>query len=131
MVGLLVCYSYLYTIWIKKDNGESKFLSNLRSIGTALVFLFLIYVLFNLEGKYKKNELDKYGVVVKGRVIDIEKSGFRIPHYYAIFEYSFDKIKYLQSINDDERVFKSPDSLTIRCSSHDPELCNVIAYLPW
>jgi hypothetical protein len=81
-----------------------------------------------LEGKYKKNELDKYGVVVKGRVIDIEKSGFRTSHYYAIFEYSFDKVKYLQSINDDEHAFKFLDSLTIRCSSHDPELCRVTAY---
>jgi hypothetical protein len=128
LLSLLLSYAYLYSIWVKPDNSASKFLSNLRSIGAGLIFIFFVYVVFNLETRYKKNELERYGVTVKGQVIDIEKSGFRTTHYDAIFVYSLNKVTYTQGVNNDEHLFQTMDSLTIRCSSRDPELCKVIAY---
>ena len=128
LVSLLLSYACLYSIWVKLDNSTSKFLSNLWSIGVGLIFIFFVYVVFNLETEYKKNELEKYGVTVKGLVVDIEKSGFRTTYYNAIFVYNVNKVRYLQSVPNNRHIFQTMDSLTIRCSSHDPELCEVISY---
>lgn len=127
LLSLLLSYSYLYSIWVKSDNGISKFLSNLRSIGAGLIFIFFVYIVFNLETRYKKNELEKHGVTVKGQVIDIEKSGFRTTYYDAVFVYNVNKVRYMQSIANNSHTLQTMDSLTIRCSSQDPELCEVTA----
>ena len=98
----------------------------------ALLLVTAFSLLSFLRTNYEGSQLKKYGVIAYGKVLDAYgasegKSGY---FFYASIEYQYGGKIYQQKIRELTYTYRYHDSLTILCSSHDPELFKVVNRKP-
>ncbi|RZL06192.1 MAG: hypothetical protein EOO89_24725, partial [Pedobacter sp.] len=95
-----------------------------------LTFPLVLLIIYCNEAFYN-NQLEYYGTVVYGRVIDTYSTNGRNGiHYKAVFKYRLLGKEWLQEVGNDHFLYNEHDSLKILCSSEEPEIFTILNVLP-
>ena len=127
LICMFLGFVFLTAVWINKNESKRQ-----RNLSVGVVFLLIVVSYFataELKSRYINYEFSEHGQVVKGIVVGFEQEHVRGSHYYfATVNYQFNKHSYTQRFADEKHVFLNSDSVTMLCSSSDPQLCRITAY---
>ncbi|MGZ3812961.1 MAG: hypothetical protein ACXVB0_19710 [Mucilaginibacter sp.] len=130
-LGVLLISCLLLIYYFVSENIASRIPAFVKKLFVVFFFISIYSGLTTLQREYKNYQLEKNGVVVKGRVTGSYQTSSRgTIHYFVKIAYSYNKGNYEQSVNNDDRVYKYHDELSILCSSNAPELFRVAGYKP-
>lgn len=125
-IGVLVSYCVVISLWFKFPKIP-RWQNLLRTIITIIPAFCIFYGLYSLHKVYKDYQLKQNGVRVSATIIGFTKSSVKSTTYhYAVFEYLVNKKNYQQKISNDDDFYRSNDSLSLICSSQDPEIFRII-----
>jgi uncharacterized protein YqgC (DUF456 family) len=126
LVGICGGFIVLIAVRVNGQTQERRNSIIVTSIGLIVGSVLGAYV---LRWAYKKYELATHGLVAKGMVVGFNRKTIKgTLSYHAIVDYEFNNRAYTQQFRDDDYVFLTSDSVTMLCSSTDPELCTITAY---
>ncbi|WP_345164200.1 hypothetical protein [Nibribacter koreensis] len=126
-IGLVMISTIGFGVWRLQVFPDSRWgrISNVL-LGVILLFL-MFFSLFAISTFYQNGQLEKYGEVVSGKVETIYMKTGRNSREYAVFQYTLSGKQYHQEIWNDKNL-SIGDSVTIKCSSQNPEIFSLISY---
>lgn len=125
-VMMLISISLFPMLWLDvAENSKWK-----KYVYVApMVVIGIILIVFNMikKNEYLKEELDKYGIEIEGKVI-----GFEVEHRrrsktdYATFKYQFENKQYKQRIENYDNEYNLNQNLNLKISKRNPEMFKII-----
>jgi uncharacterized membrane protein len=124
-----ICGGFLILTAIRLNGQKSDDLRN------SIIFTFTGLIVgcvlagYVLRWVYQKYELAAHGLITKGIVVGFNQ--VTVKHTvanYAVVYYRFNNRFYTQEFRDADNMLLTSDTVTMLCSSTDPELCDITAY---
>jgi uncharacterized membrane protein len=92
-------------------------------IAALIILLPTLFGLATLQSKYYDEELEKHGVLVGATVVALyEEPSKNSTREYAKINYTLYNKTWVQKLDNEKHQYKPNDSLTILCSSRQPEI---------
>ncbi|KAA3436901.1 hypothetical protein [Rufibacter hautae] len=110
----------LHGMWLEVLPG-SKWEKTANAFILLGLYIPTYLILTWTNSEYLESQLQKYGVVVEGRVESFYKSSGRRKAEFVVFHYKVGNQEYVQEVENDTNLGIG-DIVSIRCSSEDPEL---------
>ena len=111
-------FKYRYASWIKKG---------VIFILVFIIIVIAIVILINGKNNYRDHELKNNGFTTTAKIINFQTVKHkRSDTYYATFTYFYRNKKYIQRVNNDDKIYQINQTVTIRISSKNPEMFKLI-----